>query len=77
VEKAISLSGDFWMNIRSKGDVYLYMGDWEKAEQEYSKLMEKEEIIALQRKEEGMGRAFGKHWSAHLAYEYAFRISLY
>jgi len=45
-EKAISLSGDFWMNIRSKGDVYLYMGDWEKAEQEYSKLMEKEEIIA-------------------------------
>ena len=46
VDKAFSLSGDYWENIRRKGDVYLYMGDWENAEQEYSKLLAKEEIIA-------------------------------
>ncbi len=46
VDKAFSLIGDLWLNIRRKGDVYLFMGDWEKAEQEYSKLLDKEEIIA-------------------------------
>ena len=45
-DKAISLSGDYWQNIMAKGDIYLYMDDLEKAEQEYQKLLEKKESNA-------------------------------
>jgi tetratricopeptide (TPR) repeat protein len=45
-DKAITLSGDFWKNIRTKGDIYLYMDEFDKAEQEYRRLLEKQETVA-------------------------------
>ena len=45
-DKAFFLSGDTWRNIRAKGDIYLYMDEWDKAEQEYQKLLEKQESNA-------------------------------
>jgi len=45
-DKAFSLSGDYWKNLRTKGDIYLYMDEWDKAEQEYRKLLEKQESEA-------------------------------
>jgi len=45
-DKAFSLSGNYWQNIMAKGDVYLYMDKWEKAEKEYQKLLEKQESNA-------------------------------
>ncbi len=44
-EKALAFDPDSWQNIRSKGDIYLYMGDLQKAEQEYRKLADREELL--------------------------------
>jgi serine/threonine protein kinase/predicted Zn-dependent protease len=41
-DKALSLSGDYWRNLRTNGDIYLYMDEWDKAEKEYRKLSEKQ-----------------------------------
>ncbi|MGD8540143.1 MAG: protein kinase [Candidatus Aminicenantes bacterium] len=43
VDKALSLDPDHWRTIRRKGDVFLYMGDLKKAEEEYTKLHERKE----------------------------------
>jgi tetratricopeptide (TPR) repeat protein len=44
-EKALAFNSNSWQNIRSKGDIYLFMGDLQKAEQEYRKLSEREEPL--------------------------------
>jgi serine/threonine protein kinase/Tfp pilus assembly protein PilF len=46
MDKAFILAPTAWLNLRTKGDVYYYMGDWTKAEGEYRKLLEKEEPTA-------------------------------
>jgi serine/threonine protein kinase/tetratricopeptide (TPR) repeat protein len=46
VEKALSLNPTRWPSIRGKGDIYFYMGDLTKAEEEYKKGQEsKEEVV--------------------------------
>jgi serine/threonine protein kinase/Flp pilus assembly protein TadD len=44
-DRALVFNPDSWQNIRSKGDIYLYMDDFEKAELEYKKLSEREEPL--------------------------------
>ncbi len=44
-DKAFSFNPDSWQNIRSKGDIYLYMGDLQNAEQEYRKHADREELM--------------------------------
>jgi tetratricopeptide (TPR) repeat protein len=46
MDKAFALAPTAWLNFRTKGDIYLYIGDMEKAEEEYLKLLEKEEPSA-------------------------------
>jgi serine/threonine protein kinase/tetratricopeptide (TPR) repeat protein len=46
LDKALSLDPAHWRMIRRKGDVFLYMGDLKKAEEEYKKLQERNEPIA-------------------------------
>jgi serine/threonine protein kinase/Flp pilus assembly protein TadD len=46
VEKAMKLSPTSWQNFLSRGDVFLYMGDLEKAEEDYRKPLEKDEPVA-------------------------------
>jgi len=43
LDKALSLNPTRWQSIRGKGDIYFYMGDLEKAEEEYKKLQERKE----------------------------------
>jgi len=43
VDKALSISPNDWRPIRRKGDIYIYMGDLRKAEEEYKKLQERKE----------------------------------
>jgi serine/threonine protein kinase/Tfp pilus assembly protein PilF len=43
VDKALSIDPNYWRPISRKGDIYIYMGDLEKAEQEYKKLQELKE----------------------------------
>ena len=45
VDKAFSFNPDSRQNIMSKGDIYFYMGDLQKAEQEYKKLLERDEPL--------------------------------
>ncbi len=45
VEKALSLNRTLFRNIKIKGDIYLCKGDFIKAEEEYQKLLLKEEQI--------------------------------
>jgi len=44
-DKALSFNPDSWQNIRSKGDIYFYMGNLQKAGQEYRKLIERDEPL--------------------------------
>jgi serine/threonine protein kinase/lipopolysaccharide biosynthesis regulator YciM len=46
MDKAFALAPTNWPHFRTKGDIYLYMGDLKKAEEEYRKLLEKEEPSA-------------------------------
>jgi serine/threonine protein kinase/Tfp pilus assembly protein PilF len=46
MDKAFALAPTDWKNFRAKGSIYLYMEDLEKAEEEYRKLLEKEEPAA-------------------------------
>jgi tetratricopeptide (TPR) repeat protein/tRNA A-37 threonylcarbamoyl transferase component Bud32 len=46
MDKAFALAPTYWLNFRRKGDIYFYMGDLKKAEEEYRKLLEKEEPSA-------------------------------
>jgi len=46
MDKAFALAPTNWLNYRRKGDIYYYMGDLKKAEEEYRKLLEKEEPTA-------------------------------
>ena len=46
MDKAFALAPTNWFNFRRKGDIYFYMGDLKKAEEEYMKLLEKEEPSA-------------------------------
>jgi tetratricopeptide (TPR) repeat protein len=46
MDKAFALAPTYWLNFRRKGDIYFYMGDLKKAEEEYRKLLEKEEPTA-------------------------------
>ena len=46
MDKAFALAPTDWTNFRVKGSIYLYMEDLEKAEEEYRKLLEKEEPAA-------------------------------
>jgi tetratricopeptide (TPR) repeat protein len=45
VDKALSFNPNSWQNINSKGGIYFYMGDLERAEQEYRKLLERKEPL--------------------------------
>ncbi len=44
-DKAFSFNPDSWQNIRSKGDICFYMGDLQKAEQNYKKLLDRDEPL--------------------------------
>ena len=46
VEKTLSLNPTGWQSILGKGDIFLYMGDLKKAEEEYKKLQERKEPVA-------------------------------
>jgi tetratricopeptide (TPR) repeat protein len=46
MDKAFILAPTSWNNHRAKGDIYFYMGEFKRAEEEYLKLLEKEEPIA-------------------------------
>jgi serine/threonine protein kinase/Flp pilus assembly protein TadD len=46
MDRAFALAPTDWLNFRRKGDIYYYMGDLKKAEEEYRKLLEKEEPSA-------------------------------
>jgi tetratricopeptide (TPR) repeat protein len=54
-DKAFTLAPTSWLNIWNKGDTYFYMGDLEKAEEEYRKLLEKEEPSAYSRGTQRLG----------------------
>jgi len=45
LDKALSLNPTRWQSIREKGDIYFYLGDLEKAEEEYRKLQERKEPV--------------------------------
>jgi len=45
VNKALSMNPTHWRVIRTKGDVFLYMGDLKHAEGEYKKLKERKEPV--------------------------------
>jgi len=42
-DKALSIDPDYWRTISRKGDIYIYLGDLENAEQQYKKLQELKE----------------------------------
>jgi len=44
-DRALAFTPDSWQNIKSKGDINFYIGDFQNAEQEYGKLMERNEPI--------------------------------
>jgi tetratricopeptide (TPR) repeat protein/tRNA A-37 threonylcarbamoyl transferase component Bud32 len=44
LDKAIALSPDDWLNIRARGDIYLYMDNLKGAEEEYQKLLQIKEV---------------------------------
>ncbi len=46
LEKAFSLNPTHYLNLRRRGDIYLCMLDLVKAEQEYQKLLEKEDSLS-------------------------------
>jgi tetratricopeptide (TPR) repeat protein/TolB-like protein len=50
LDKAVALSPDDWLNIRARGDIYLYMDNSKGAEEEYKKLL---------LRKEGDGRGWG------------------
>jgi tetratricopeptide (TPR) repeat protein len=54
-DKAFTLAPTSWQNIVNKGDTYFYMGDLDKAEEEYRKLLEKEEPSAYSRGTQRLG----------------------
>ncbi len=58
MDKAFALAPTNWLNIRQKGDIYLYMGDLKRAEGEYRKLLEKEEPVARSWGTERLGWMF-------------------
>jgi serine/threonine protein kinase/predicted negative regulator of RcsB-dependent stress response len=53
MDKAFALAPTDGLSIRRKGDIYFYMGDLKKAEEEYRKLLDKEEPTA---RRDGMQR---------------------
>jgi serine/threonine protein kinase/tetratricopeptide (TPR) repeat protein len=57
VDKALSLNPTRYQSIRSKGNIFLYMGDLKKAEEEYKKLQERKEPVV---------NAFGLQRLGHL-----------
>jgi serine/threonine protein kinase/tetratricopeptide (TPR) repeat protein len=48
-DKAFALDPTNWRNFRDKGEIYFYMGELKKAEEEYMKLLEREEPSANSR----------------------------
>ncbi len=58
VDKAFALSPTSWINNYAKGNIYYYMEDLIKAEEEYRKLLEKEEPTARRNGMQGLGRLF-------------------
>ncbi len=58
MDKAFALAPTYWLNFRRKGDIYLNMGDLKKAEEEYRKLLEKEEPSARAFGMQRLGRLF-------------------
>jgi tetratricopeptide (TPR) repeat protein len=56
VDKAFALAPTDWINLWLRGDTYYYMADLEKAEEEYRKLLEKEEHAAFVRGTLRMGQ---------------------
>jgi len=47
IDKAISLNPNSWQNYRTRGNIYLYMNDLKKAEENYRALLEKGEPLAF------------------------------
>jgi tetratricopeptide (TPR) repeat protein/tRNA A-37 threonylcarbamoyl transferase component Bud32 len=43
LDKAVALSPNDWLNNRARGDIYLYMNDLRGAEEEYKKLLQRNE----------------------------------
>jgi serine/threonine protein kinase/Tfp pilus assembly protein PilF len=58
MDKAFALAPTYWLNFRRKGDIYFYMGELKKAEEEYRKLLEKEEPSARANGRQRLGRLF-------------------
>jgi len=56
VEKALSLNPTRWPSIRGKGDIYFYMGDLTKAEEEYKKGQESKEEVVRASSRQRLGR---------------------
>jgi len=58
VDKALSLNPTSYQSIRGKGDVFFYMGDLKKAEEEYKKLQERKEPVVYVSSRQRLGRLY-------------------
>lgn len=58
VDKALSLNPTRWQSIRRKGDIFFYMGDLKKAEEEYKKLQERKEPVVRALSRQRLGRLY-------------------
>ena len=58
VDKALSLNPTRYQSIRMKGDIFLYMGDLKKAEEEYKKLQERKEPVVYALSLRELGRLY-------------------
>jgi len=70
VDKAFLLEPDYYENLMTKGDLYLYQGELGRAEEEYQKLLQAREPAARGR---GLGR-LGNLWVLQGKYEKAKNI---
>jgi serine/threonine protein kinase/Tfp pilus assembly protein PilF len=58
LDKSLSLNPTRYQSIRSKGDIFFYMGDLEKAEEEYKKLQERKEPVVNAQSRQRLGRLY-------------------
>jgi len=58
VDKALSLNPTRYQSINGKGDIFLYMGDLKKAEEEYKKLQERKEPVVRALSRQRLGRLY-------------------
>ena len=58
LDQALSLNPTRYQSIRMKGDIFLYMGDLKKAEEEYRKLQERKEPVVYVWSLQRLGRLY-------------------